>query len=592
VEELTRMILESEQLQETAGHYELKGDLRHLSIPATLHDSLMARLDRLARGKGVAQWGAVLGRGFSSEMLAAVTPFDDAALQEGLRQLMAAELLFQQGLGPQASYRFKHALIRDAAYESMLKRHRQDMHQQIAEVLVERFAAVVETRPELVAHHYTEAGCNEQAIPYWSRAGQRAAHHSAYQEAVMHLTKGLDLLPTRLATPEQIQQKLELYMSLGPVLMAIEGHATPEVEQLYRQALALCWEIGDTLQLFRVLWGLWRFYLGRAVLPETRELAEQLLMLAQQQVDTGLVLQAHVALGVPLFYAGEFVSAYSHLRQVSALYDVQQHATHALLYGQVPDAYALVYTASVLWCLGYPAQAKQAADEALRGARSLAHPFTLVIVLILSGIALSLLRDHHTVYEQVEEVVRMSAKQTFPVWHAIGTQLQGWALANRGQVAKGLGQFLQGLRTHRATEGAVTRPFLLCLLLDLYVQTRQTEAGLALIEEGLAFVTEHGTYGFHAEFYRYKGAFLLMQETPDVAQAEVCLHHALDVARRQQAKSLELRAAMSLARLWQSQDKRQDAYDLLAPVYQWFTEGFDTVDLQEAKALLVELRQL
>jgi class 3 adenylate cyclase/tetratricopeptide (TPR) repeat protein len=319
VEELTKMVLESELLQEREERYELTGPLPPLAIPATLHDSLMARLDRLTTVKGLAQLGATLGREFSYELFQAVSLWDEETVRRGLHQLVEAEFLYQRGLAPQATYRFKHALIQDAAYQSLLRSTRQQYHQCIAQVVEARFPEHCETQPELLAHHYTEAGMLAQAIPYWQRAGQRAIERSANVEAVAHLTKGLELLATLPDTPERAQQELVMQTTLGPALMTIKGFATPEVERVYTRARALCRQVGETPQLFPVLWGLWLFYEVGGEVQTARELAEQLLSLAQRQQDPALLLSAYRAMGQTVYWQGELAQARAYLEQGIAL---------------------------------------------------------------------------------------------------------------------------------------------------------------------------------------------------------------------------------------------------------------------------------
>ena len=324
VEELTKTVLESGLLQETEEHYELTGPLPPLAIPATLHDSLMARLDRLATVKAVAQLGAVLGRTFSYEVLQAVTPLDEASLQQALARLVDAELLYQRGVPPQATYLFKHALIQEAAYQSLLKSTRQQYHQRIAQVLETRFPATVETQPELVAQHYTAAGCTEQAVPYWQRAGQQASDRSANLEAISHFTTGIELLKTLPETPEHTQHALTLYIALGAALQMTKGHSAPEVEHAYTQAHALCQQVGETPELVPVLFGLWRFYGARPQLHTARELGETLLRLAQRAHDPALAVIAHYALGVTWFWLGALPAARLHLEEGIARYTPDQ----------------------------------------------------------------------------------------------------------------------------------------------------------------------------------------------------------------------------------------------------------------------------
>jgi class 3 adenylate cyclase/tetratricopeptide (TPR) repeat protein len=378
VEELTKALLESGLLHEEADRYTLTGPLSAVRIPATLQDSLMARLDRLPTIKEVAQLGAALGREFVYEMLRALAPMEEQMLQDGLSQLVKAELLYQRGRPPRARYIFKHALIQDIAYTSLLKATRQQVHQQIAELLKTQFPEIVETEPELLAHHYTEAGSYEQAVTHWQRAGQRAAQRSANQEAISHLSQGLELLALLPETPGRTQQELDMQMILGPALMATRGYAAPEVHQAYSRARELCQHVGAAPELFPVLWGLWLFYLGQAEHEEARELGEQCLTLAQNLQDSAFLLEAHLALGVSFFYLGELLQARTHLEQGIALYDPQQHHALALRYGGFdPATCSLAYAGWTLWMLGYADQALQRGDEALTLAQKLAHSYSL-----------------------------------------------------------------------------------------------------------------------------------------------------------------------------------------------------------------------
>ena len=353
VEELTKMVVESGLLTETNGHYELSGPLPPLAIPSTLQDSLMARLDRFGTVKEIAQVGATLGREFAYDVLRAVSPVDETMLQQGLSQLVAAELLYQRGTPPQSTYLFKHALIQGTAYQSLLKSRRQQLHQQIAQVLEDRFPDTKDTQPELLAHHYTEAGLVAQAIPYWQQAGQRAVQRSANPEASSYLTTALGLLNTLPDTSERQQQELHLQITLGPALITTKGYAAPEVEHAYTRARSLCQQLGETPHLAPVLFGLFAVSFVRAELQTAREFGQQLLHLASLLHNPTLFLEAHIALGATLFHLGEFVQAREHLEQGVALYDVRQHHSAALLYGgQDPGVMSLSYTAWALWFLG------------------------------------------------------------------------------------------------------------------------------------------------------------------------------------------------------------------------------------------------
>jgi predicted ATPase len=549
----------------------------------------MARLDRLPTARTVAQLGAVLGREFSYSVVQALTSVDEATLQAWLDQLVAAELLYQRGRPPRATYRFKHALIQDAAYASLLKSTRQQMHRQVARVLEAQFPETVATQPELVAQHYTEAGLTEQAIPYWQRAGQQALQRSANLEAVRHLNTGLELLATLPETPARAQQELDLQLALGPALIATRGNAAPEVEQTYARARVLCAQIGETPHLFPALRGLCRFYLMRGTLPTARELGEQLDRLAQRETTPTLRLEAHEALGTTLFYLGEYATARMHFEQGIAFIDPTADRAMMLRPGVSPGAWCLAYVALTLWCLGYPVQALRRSQEALALARALAHPYSLGAVQHFAAFLHHRRRDAPAVQAQADTLLTLATAQGFPLLVGFGTCWRGWALALQGQREAGLALLHQGLAAVVATGQELSRPLYLVPLAEVAGHAGQVEEGLRLLTEALVSLEISGRGDLLVEAHRLQGELLLRQAVPDATQAEACFQQALAIARRQQAKSWELRAAMSLSRLWQQQGKRAEAHELLAPIYSWFTEGFDTADLQEAKALLEEL---
>jgi TOMM system kinase/cyclase fusion protein len=589
VEELTKMVLESGLLQEREERYELTGPLPPLAIPATLHDSLMARLDRLATVKGLAQLGATLGREFSYDLLQAVYPWDEATLRRGLQQLVEAEFLYQQGLPPQATYLFKHALIQDAAYQSLLRSTRQQYHQRIAQVLEERFPEFRETQPELLAHHYTEAGLSEQAIAYWQRAGQRSIARSAYVEAINNLSTGLECLKVLPETPERITHELTLLMALGRALIATKGYAASEVGATYTRARALCQQGVQSPQLFPVLFGLWQFYVLQAELPLARELGEQLLALAQHLQDSAYVLEAHRSLAFTLFSLGEMAAARAQAEQGIALYHPHNHHAHVFTYGQDPGTSCLAYAALALWYLGYPEQALQRCHEMLKLARERSHPFSLAHALYFASLLHQHRREVHEARECAEAAIALATEHGFALYVVRGRLQRSWALTEQGQLSEGIDQMRQSLTAYRGTGSGLVLPYFLARLAEVCGKEERIEAGPHLLDEALTLVEKHGECWWEAEIHRLKGVFMLQQAVPDAKQAEGYLQQALATASRQQAKSLELRAAMSLSRLWQQQGQRTEAYDLLTPIYGWFTEGFDTADLQEAKALLEEL---
>jgi predicted ATPase len=550
---------------------------------------LTARIDRLPpEEKQLLQAAAVIGTEVSLPLLQAIAELSEAVLHRGLAHLQAAEFLYETRLFPERAYTFKHALTQQVAYQSLLTSTRQRYHQQLAQALAARPEAV-ETQPELLAHHYTEAGLSTQAIPYWQRAGQRAGQRSAHLEAIGHLTKGLDLIKTLPDTPERIQQELMLHTALGVPLQATKGFAAPEVGHVYARARELCRQVGETPQLFPVLWGLWWFYEVRGKVQTARELAEQLLTLTQRQQDLAFLLQAHRAMGQTLFWLGELVLARAHLEQGIALYDPQEHRSLALRYGQDPGVAHRNFAAHVLWYLGYPDQALERIQEALSLGREVSHPFSLAFVLNWAAALHQRRTERLAAKEQAEALVTLATEQGFALRLAQGTILRSWALAMQGQGKEGIAQLHQGLAAYQATGAEVERPYYLALLAEAYGKDGQPEEGLRVLAEALRASQKKGWRLWEADLFRLKGELLLKQAVPGEQEAETCFRQALDIARRQQAKSLELRAAMSFSRHWQRQGKRAEARQLLAPIYSWFTEGFDTPDLQEARVLLEEL---
>jgi predicted ATPase len=590
LEELTKTVLES---VESLGSIESLGS----AIPTTLQDSLMARLDRLGPAKEVAQMGATIGREFDYALLQAVSSRNEETLQQGLKQLVTAELVYQRGLLPQARYLFKHALIQDTAYQSLLKSTRQQYHTKIAQVLQEQFPATTEVQPELLARHYTEAGFSAHAIPYWQQAGEKAAARSAYVEAISHHTKGLELLKTLPDTAERAQQELALQFALGMVLVTTKGFASPEGEKVIARVRELCRQVGETPQLLGVLVGVVVFYLNRAELKTAHELAKQYLRLAQRVQEPYPLVWAHFLMGAILFNLGEFVLAQEHLEQGIALYDPQQHRVLAFRAGADPGTANLSMVAFALWSLGYPDQALKKHRDALALAQEVAHPLSLANTLANTAWLHLLRREGQATQEGTEALVALCSEQGFAQYLAYDPILRGWALAEQGQGKEGIEQVRQGMAAWQATGAELWRPFYLALLAEAYRNVGQTGQGQTVVVDAFVQVEKTGERWYEAELSRLKGELTLQQsserclESGIQKEAENSFVNAIEIARKQQAKSLELRAAMSLSRLWQQQGKKAEARQMLAEIYNWFTEGFDTKDLQEAKALLDELRE-
>jgi class 3 adenylate cyclase/predicted ATPase len=590
VEELTKMVLESGLVSPKDGEYVLTGPLPPLAIPTTLQDSLMARLDRLVRVKEVAQIGATLGRAFPYALIQAVHGLDEATLQRELGRLVEAELLYQRGVPPNATYIFKHALIQEAAYQALLKSTRQRYHQRVAQTMVERFPMETEARPEFVAHHFTEAGLAKEAIEYWLRAGQHAVLRSAHAEAVSHFSKALELINTVPETPDRIQTELALHVALGPALMATKGFAALEVEQAYQRALALCRQEKETPRLFPVLRGLWEFYELRGQLRTARELAEQLLSVAETAQDQALLLIANDAVGDTSLWLGEFDSGKRYAERGIALYQRTQHHSLAPLYGGYDAGVACCYFAAhSLWYLGYSDQALKRIHEALSLGRELSHPFSLAHALTFAAWLHQYRREPHLVRELSEEALRLASEQGIAFLIPHGTILRGWALAHDGTSEDCIVQIHKGLADYQAIGAELERPHWLALLADTLRKAGRATEGLRAIEEALAVVDSCSIRFCEAELYRLQGELLLTANASADEEAEACFHRALQIASRQDAKAIELRAAMSLARLWHERTRVQAAQHTLVATYGWFTEGFDTADLREAKTLIDEL---
>ncbi len=584
VEELTKTILESDYLHEQADRYTLSGSFSGITIPTTLQDSLMARLDRLPTLKRIAQLGAVLGRDFIYEMLQFLASLEESTLQDGLAQLVNNELLYQRGRPPRSRYVFKHALIQDAAYQSLLKRTRQQSHQQVARLLEERFPETVATHPELVAHHYHEAGCTEEAVIYSQKAGQIALGRSANVEAAIHFNKALAGLPQLPETRKRHEQELEIQMALGPALVATRGFADPEVGHAYARAWELCQLLEDDIHLPLVLRGREVFHYVSGELNKAREFAKQLLDLAERQQDPALLVGSYHALGQTLFSLGELIACRRTVEQGIALFDPRQHRIPNWPGGQSGEQ-CYLYGAFALWVLGYPDQAVQRAERALILAEELANPVNLMCTLDFIALVHVFRREPAAARHRAQAAMEMSAEQRTPWFLAYGTVLHGWAQAAQDQLEDGISEIHQGIATFRATRSQIWLPYFLALQAATYGRAKRLDDGLASVAEALALADEERCWP--AELYRIKGELLLASDNH--ADAERSFFQALDIARHQQAKSWELRAAMSLSSLWRDQGKRQEARDLLTPVYDWFTEGFDTADLKEAKALLDEL---
>ncbi len=508
VEELTKMVLESELVKEQADFSSPAGPLPPLAIPATLYDSLMARLDRLSTAKEVAQLGAVIGREFTYEALRAVSSLEEDILQRELLRLVEAELLYQSGAPPQAIYMFKHALIREAAYQSLLKSARQQHHRNIAQTFVEQFPEVRSLHPEILAHHYTEAALLEEAVLYWQHAGQRAVERSANEEAITHFSRALALVETLPDTRDRCQQELALHIALGAPLLMARGYKTAEVVQTYTRAWELCRQIGKSPQVMPVLAGLFRYYFACAELDVAQALGEQTLRLAERGSDSFLFLAAHVMVGSVLCTRGEFPAAREHFERGAALYTAQPDPSAVFLYGDDPGMLCLTQLGTVLWFLGYPEQALQKTQHAFALAQKLEIPYILAGAWGSASQLHSYRREGQAALKSAEELLTLALKHGFQYWTVEGQVLKGLALALQNQEEERW--FARdNLLERDETTAMMGRARLTCAIAETCGNRGQPHEGLRLLDEELALVRRDGTCMHEAELYRIKGELLL-----------------------------------------------------------------------------------
>jgi predicted ATPase len=588
IEEFVKSLKDLKVIEREDRKFSLARYVRDVVIPSTIHDVVMARVDSLpVSAKEVLQIASVIGREFGYKLIKEVTELPKQELLSYLSIAKDSELLYERGIYPQSTYIFKHALTQDATYQSLLKANREKYHRKIALVLEDRLPEAAEVQPELLAHHFMEAGLAEQAIPYWQKAGEIAVRRSANKEAIHHLTQGLDVLSTLPDNNERSQKELMLQTILGPALIATKGYTAPEVLSAYARSRELCQHVGKISQLFLVLRGLQLFYMMGGELRTARELGEQLLSLAKDRQDRGQLVGAYLVLGQTLWFMGEPVSAREYLKHGRVLYDAQHRFEDWP--GGHPAVQCLLYDALALWTLGYPDQALYRSHEALTLAQELSHPYSLALNHGQASAFHQLLRDQKAVLKQAETCVTLSTNWGFNLLVAFATVTGGWALATQGQGEEGMIQMRKGMVDYSAMGTEIWRPYFFALLAEVYGKTEQIEEGIAALGDGLAVLHKTGERFWEAELYRLKGELLLTLSKNNRAEVETCFQQALDIARSQQAKSLELRAAMSLSRLWHHQGKKEEAYHLLKEIYGWFTEGFDTPDLQDAEVLLEEL---
>jgi predicted ATPase len=589
IEELTKTVLESGMLREVTDRYELSGSLPTLAIPSTLHASLLARLDRLASVKDVAQIGAAIGREFSYKLVAAISGLPNDQLLSAMSQLVRAELIFQRGTPPDATYLFKHALVQDATYASLVKSRRQQLQATIARVLEKKFPGVGTTEPERLAHHYTEAGLAEPAVKYWRRAGELAISRSAIFEAAAHFGRSIEVLAKLPDDRKRQQTDLELRLALAGASMTTKGWTALEVLRQYERARELAEKIDDQGNLIRAMYGIWGNQVVRDEASLADHTAQQLLKLAETCHNIAGRWIGHSCVGTSSFQAAAFTNATEHFQKALDLDDLEQarivcHTTT----GQDVGASILSFFSRTLAVLGFPPKARLRRDELLVRGKALGHAPSRAYS--CSGIFNTswLLRDKAMMIGAAQELADIVSQERHPYWLAYSTIYSGWLKLEAGSPEEGCRMISDGIAACDALGFILNRFFYLAWLANGQLRSGRFDDGLDTLDRAESLIRKTGSRWCEAEVHRLRGDLQLAQSAKQEAETSYLL--ALEIARSQNAKLWEIRAATSLSRLWRDQGKRHETLDLLAPVYNWFTEGFDTPDLVDAKALLEQLQ--
>jgi class 3 adenylate cyclase/tetratricopeptide (TPR) repeat protein len=590
-EELTKTVLESGFLGDAGDRYVLAGPLPPLAIPATLRDSLMARLDRLAPVmKEVAQIGACLGREFDHELLSAVVPLPDAELQAALDQLVAAELVFRRGIPPATTYIFKHALVRDAAYESLLRKRRQALHARIASVIETRFAQMLEAQPERVAGHFSEAGLPEKAIGYWLRAGRLAAARSASVEAIAHLRAGLASVHDLPPGASRSRWELSLQLALGGPLIATKGFASSEAEMAYQRAQDLSRELGRDTDLFTALRGLGYVHHVRGDLRQSMREFPEAIDLAGRIGEPALLVQAYHFAGVTTFHIGAFQTARDWLQRSLEAED-SPNSYHSELYGINMGVFCHAYIGHCDWHLGYSDRALKAAEEALSLAREVSHPFSIALALAYLAMLHQFRCEPEGALETAEEARGLCQEYRFNYYAAWSALVRAWAIAEQGRIGEGLSAYDAALKEFGETGAGLRMPHYLGLLAGIHRKAGQRAAGFKLLTEAAQVAERSQESWCNAMLELERGQLLLLDASEEACdEADAAFKHAIDIAVDQSAKTLELRASIARARLYADQGEGQKAIDMLTPIYSWFAHGVETRDLLRARTLLSQIR--
>ncbi len=580
IEELTRAVLEAPELDTIDAT---------LAVPNTLQASLMARLDRLPAAKMVARIGAVIGREFPHILLAAAAGLQEAQLTEGLNELAGSGLLFRRGAPPDAVYAFKHALVRDVVYASLLKTSRQQLHRRIGDAVRDQLPERAETEPEVVAYHFAQAGLREPAVEWWAKAGDLALQRSANVEAIAHLEKALELSQELGNSPERRLARLRLQISYGNVLRVARGFGAPETKAAFARARDLARTMGDVPERFSAEYGLWSASFVGGDLTAMRALSDAFLRNIESRPELPETGIAHRICGMTCWFAGDFIDARLHLQHALTCYDGERDQALAFRFGQDLAVPAIAYLAMTLWPLGIGDYARRLAVKTITHALRTKHISTVAYAYLHASFFETMRRDHLGSGPYIRAYLDLAREHVMPLWLAYGAFHEGWLRWHAGDHEVGTTQMYEGLALMREKGQITFMPLFGVLLAETEAETGRHDVALATVEAELAGMIQSGQRWFLAEAHRVHGELLLKSRAANSEAAEAAFVRAIEVARGQSAKRFELRAATSLARMWSGQGRRPEARDLLTPVYAWFTEGFASRDLQEARQILLEL---